>query len=70
MALGIIGLIYRHFSNMIISRFWWDLGVIMSKDTYSQLIVRSNEYFLAASFLYFHGDKIEDSEKQDIVTNI
>ena len=42
----------------------------MSKDTYSQLIVRSNEDFSAASFLYFHGDKIEDSEKQDIVTNI
>ena len=32
--------------------------------------VGSNEYVAAASFLTCHDDKIEESDKQDIVTNI
>ena len=47
-----------------------DLGVIMSKNTESHLNVGSNEYVTSASLLTFHDDKIEEYDKQDIVTNI
>ena len=47
-----------------------DLGVIMSKNTESHLNVGRNEYVTSASLLTFHDDKIEESDKQGIVTNI
>ena len=40
----------------------------MSKNTESDLINGSNEYFAAVSLLNFHGDNIEKSYKQDIYT--
>ena len=43
---------------------------ITSKDTYFTVFVSINEDFAATSFIYLHGDKIADSDKQDIVTNI
>ena len=42
----------------------------MSKNMESQMNVWSNEYVAAASLLNFCGGNIEESEKQDIVTNI
>ena len=42
----------------------------MSKNKLSQLVVSSNEDVVASSLLYFLGDKIEDSGKQDIFSNI
>ena len=42
----------------------------MSNDKYSQLVFKINEDVAAASLIYFHGNNIEDYEKQDIVTNI
>ena len=42
----------------------------MSKDKDYKLVVSSNEDVVAESFLYFRGDDIEDSDKQDMVTNI
>ena len=35
----------------------------MSKDKYSQLVVISNEDVASTSFIYLHGNNIEDSEK-------
>ena len=46
------------------------LGSIISKDEDYQLVVSNNEDVEAVSFLYFHGDNIEDSDKQYIVTSI
>ena len=40
------------------------------KNVESQLYVSSNEDIAYASLLTFHGDNIEESYKQDIVTNI
>ena len=42
----------------------------MSKDKYFQLIFRSNEDVSAALLFSLRGNNIEDSDKQDIVTNI
>ena len=42
----------------------------MSKDKYSQLVVRINEYIADSLLLFLHGDNKEYSEKQDIVANI
>ena len=42
----------------------------MSDNKYSQLVVVINEDVAYASLLYLHGDKIDYSGKQDIVTNI
>ena len=42
----------------------------MSKNISSQLVVSSNEDVADASFIYLHSDNIEDSGKQDIVSNI
>ena len=42
----------------------------MSEDKDSKLVVSSNEYSVAASLISLHGDNIEDSDKQGIVTNI
>ena len=36
----------------------------------SQWVVNSNEYVASELLIYLHGDKIEDSDKQDIVSNI
>ena len=41
----------------------------MSKDKDYQLFVRSNEYVAAVSLLYLNGNNIEDSDKQEIITN-
>ena len=70
MALRTIGLIYSHFFCTIISRFWVELSVIISKDKYSPLVVIINEDVAAVSLISLYGDDIEDSEKQYIVTNI
>ena len=42
----------------------------MSMDKYSQLVVSSNEDVTAESLLSLHGDNIEYSVKQDMVTNM
>ena len=42
----------------------------MSKDEDYQLVVRNNEDFADLSLLSLYGKKVEDSYKQDIVTNI
>ena len=42
----------------------------MSKDKDYQFVVIINENVAAESLLSFHGDNIEDYDKQDIVTNI
>ena len=42
----------------------------MSKNKEYQLVVDSNEYVTAASLITLHGDNIELSNKQDIVTSI
>ena len=42
----------------------------MSKNTESQWNVISNEDVSAASFITFHDDNIEKSDKQYIVANI
>ena len=42
----------------------------MSKNTESKFNVGSNKYVADASFLNFHDDNIEESDKQYIVTNI
>ena len=36
----------------------------------SQLVVNSNEYVASELLIYLHEEKIEDSDKQDIVSNI
>ena len=40
------------------------------KNIESQLVVGSNEYVVAASFIALDGNNIEDSDKKYIVTNI
>ena len=42
----------------------------MSRDKYDPLVVRINEDVAFASLFYFHGEKNEDNEKQDIIINI
>ena len=42
----------------------------MSKDKYYRLVVSIKEDVAAKQLLSMHIDNIEDSEKQDIVTNI
>ena len=69
-ALIINGLIPSYFSIIIISRFWLNLGVNISKDKYYQLVVGSHEDFAAKLMIYLHGNNIEDSEKQDILTSV
>ena len=43
---------------------------MMSKNKDFQLVVGINKYAEAAPFIFFHGDNIKDSKKQDIVSNI
>ena len=52
-ALRIIGIIPSHFKNRIVSRFWLDVGVIMSKDKYYEFIVSINEDVTDASLRFF-----------------
>ena len=42
----------------------------MSENIESQLVVGINEDISATSLLTFHVNSIEESDKQDIVTNI
>ena len=42
----------------------------MSKIKESQLVVVNNENVSAASFIYLHGNNIEDYDIQDIVINL
>ena len=42
----------------------------MSKTKDFQLVFSINEDVAASSFIYLHGDNIEDYSKQDKVTNI
>ena len=46
-----------------------DIGVFMFENK-SQFVSGSNEDFAAESFLILHGNNIEYSDKQDIVTNM
>ena len=39
------------------------------KNAESQLVVGSNKYVADTSLLTLHGENIEDSDKQDIVSN-
>ena len=39
-------------------------------DKYYQLVLRINEYVATVSLIFLHRDSIEDSEEQDIVSNI
>ena len=58
---------------LIVINYQWkkeDLNVIMSKNKESQFFVGSNEYVAAVFLLTPHGNSIEHSDKQDIVTNI
>ena len=42
----------------------------MSKINKYQLVVSSNEDVASASLIYIYSNSIEDSDKQDIVSNI
>ena len=42
----------------------------MSECKYSHFLVRGNKDVADVSFIYFYDNNIEDSEKQDIFTNI
>ena len=42
----------------------------MSENIEYQLVVGSNEYVASVSLLTLHGNSTEESDKQDVVTNI
>ena len=42
----------------------------MSKDKYYSVVVVRNEDVTAAALIYLHGKNNENTEKQDIVTNM
>ena len=42
----------------------------MSQDKYFHVVLSINEDVTSASFIFLHDDNIEDSEKEEIVTNI
>ena len=64
-----IGLRPCHLPNKIISWYWWQFCIIMSKDADHPLFVSRNKYVAAASLIYLNGNNNEDKKLYQ-VTNI